>query len=260
MRPHFNLLLQQAFRGGCAALQTLGGLFFPPLCPGCLGDSAAAHALCAACQQRIAREVIEAPFCATCSRPFRGAEVGENLTAFVCAECRERRAPAFTHAVAGHLARGVVRELIHAFKYEGRFYLRRPLTDWLQVSLANDSRLRDFRPDALVAVPLHPRRQRARGYNQAAVLAALLGRHAGLPFFAHAVRRVRDTPTQTHLTREERIENLRGAFLVPPRKQVRIAGRRLLLLDDVFTTGSTVNACARALRDAGAAEVRVLAV
>lgn len=256
-----NPFLNHVFVGGRTALHTLGGLFFPPLCPGCLGDTEAAHSFCASCQARAEREAIEPPFCATCSRPFPGAEVGENLAAFQCAECRERRF-AFSCAVAHRRARGTVRELIHSFKYEGRFYLRRPLAHWLAESLA-DPRVTNPAAApvaALVPVPLHPRRERARGYNQAVVLAALVGCRAGLPVLARAVRRVRDTPSQTHLSRGERIENLRGAFVVPERARSEIAGRHLVVVDDVFTTGSTVDAVAKSLRGAGAASLRVIAV
>ena len=260
MRRFVSPFLNSALAGGRTALHTLGGLFFPPLCPGCLGNTEVAHAFCASCQARAAREAIEPPFCATCSRPFPGAEVGENLEAFVCAECRERRF-AFECAVAHRRARGAVRDLIHRFKYYGQFYLRRPLAVWLAESLA-DPRVTNAAPpvEALVPVPLHPRRERARGYNQAAVLASLLGRRAGLPVLMRAVRRVRDTPSQTHLSHDERIGNLRGAFTVPERARPAIAGRHLVVVDDVFTTGSTVDAVAKSLRAAGAASVRVIAV
>lgn len=114
------------------------------------------------------------------------------------------------------------------------------------------------RADLLVPVPLHPRRQRERGFNQAALLAERVGRVWGRPVIASALVRTMATPPQTELSGEARRRNVRGAFAVVRPRQV--AGRRVLLIDDVMTTGATVEACAAPLRGAGAAEVGVLTV
>jgi ComF family protein len=106
-------------------------------------------------------------------------------------------------------------------------------------------------------VPLHSARLREREFNQADVLARLLARRAGAPVLA-ALRRIRYTTTQTRLDREERMQNLRNAFRV--RQTSRVSGSHLILVDDVFTTGSTVEECARVLKRAGAASVRVVTV
>ena len=111
--------------------------------------------------------------------------------------------------------------------------------------------------DALVPVPLHHIRFREREFNQAEELANLIAPRAGKPVW-NALRRIRNTPTQTKLDREERAENLRGAFVV--RKPAMVKGRDLLLVDDVFTTGSTVEECSRILLKAGASSVRVITV
>ena len=153
-------------------------------------------------------------------------------------------------------SRAIVRDLILRFKYQRQHHLRRPLAGWLAETL-EDERIRRQPVDALIPVPLHPRRERERGFNQAAALAALLARPAGLRVVA-ALRRVRWTETQTRFERSERLENLRDAFAVRARHPVR--GAHVVLVDDVFTTGSTVDECARTLRAAGAASVRVITV
>src|SRR5262249_18871697 len=106
--------------------------------------------------------------------------------------------------------------------------------------------------------PLHPRRQRERGFNQAELIAAVLARRTGLALLASALVRRKDTTTQTGLSAAARRNNVRGAFAV--RRRAQIAGRRLGLVDDVLTTGATAGACARVLREAGAVEVRLIAL
>ena len=190
-----------------AGAATFADLLYPPFCAGCEASVESGHTLCAACLASAA--AIEAPFCATCSQPFDGAIDG----AFECANCRDRDF-AFDCAVSRYRSRGLVRELIHRFKYNGQFYLRRPLGDFL-VDALDDERIRARPVDALVPVPLHPRRQRERGFNQSETLCRLLGRRVSWPVWP-ALRRVRFTGTQTHLTRTERRRNLRGAFAASP--------------------------------------------
>jgi ComF family protein len=120
-----------------------------------------------------------------------------------------------------------------------------------------DERIQRSPAQALVPVPLHSARQREREFNQAEILARLLSKRSGIPL-ALCLQRTRYTTTQTRLDRHERMENLRGAFRV--RHTPSVTGRHLILIDDVFTTGSTVEECARVLRAAGAASVRVLTV
>lgn len=223
------------------------GLLYPALCVACEAPLPWGNYLCERCHERA--QPIRAPFCERCSQPFHGSIDG----AFTCAECRGRDF-AFDCAVSCYRSRAIVRDLILRFKYHHCHYLRRPLAGWLAQTL-EDPRIRRQPADALVPVPLHPRRERERGFNQAAALAKLLARSCGLPVWP-ALRRVRWTETQTRFERSERLENLRGAFVV--RRAVR--DKHLLLVDDVFTTGSTVDECARTLRTAGAASVRVVTV
>jgi ComF family protein len=145
---------------------------------------------------------------------------------------------------------------MHRFKYENHFHLRHPLADWLMEAVA-DERIAARPFDAFVPVPLHAARVRERQFNQADVLARLLARRTGKPIWP-ALKRIRYTSTQTRLGRDERMENLRNAFRV--RHPSAVQSRHLILVDDVFTTGSTVEECARVLRRAGAASVRVVTV
>lgn len=247
-------MIAAVLRAARGAFAAAGSLLYPPHCAGCdqpLGDAEAAARFCPGCMERIEAHRLRAPFCAVCSEPFDGAMDGP----FQCANCGDRKFR-FACAAAARRSRGLVRDAIHRFKYGGDFHLRRPLAQWLADSV-RDPRIADVSPDALVPVPLHPRRARERGFNQAAILARLASSLTGLPC-EELLRRVRYTTTQTHFDRRARLANLRGAFV--PARRARIAGRRLVLVDDVFTTGATADECARVLRQAGAADVRVAVV
>ena len=235
------------------ALRQLGdgflSLLYPPHCAMCGLDTDSGVHLCSTCAAQAKR--IKPPFCHQCSQPFDGAIEGK----FVCFNCRERK-PHFDCAVARYRSTGVVREFIHRFKYNNHFYLRHPLADWMTEGLEDD-RIRSQPFDAFVPVPLHPARYRERDFNQAEVLAKIIAQRSGHPVLP-ALKRIRYTTTQTRLDREERMENLRNAFRVHHAGTVN--SRHLILVDDVFTTGSTVDECARVLREAGAASVRVITV
>jgi ComF family protein len=147
---------------------------------------------------------------------------------------------------------GVLRKLIHVFKFEGVRTLQRPLGSLLARALPRESSF-----DAIVPMPLHWRRRWQRGFNQSELLAREIGRKWGVPVFA-LVRRKRATAPQAGLTSAQRRKNVQGAFEV--RKGQRLKGIRILLIDDVLTTGATASACARALKRAGAAQVTFLAL
>ncbi len=150
----------------------------------------------------------------------------------------------------------MLRECIHYFKYQKKAYLARPLGELLIDGMSSDEDLREA--DFLVPVPLDGRRFREREFNQAHLLAQVVSRYFKIPISSRNLRRVRGVPPQTQLSRERREENVKGLFLVPRAEEYE--GRRILLIDDVFTTGSTVNECARVLKQAGAEEVSVLTV
>lgn len=224
-------------------------LLYPPHCASCGADTPRGSHLCSSCGRNARR--ITAPFCRGCSEPFAGAITGD----FLCADCQERDFR-FTCAVSPYRASGVVRDFIHRFKYQRHFFLRHQLADWMAEGL-EDERLASPPVDYLTPVPLHAARQREREFNQAQVLAELLSARCGKPA-VESLQRIRFTTTQTQLDRAKRMENLRGAFRV--RRKAAVADRHILLIDDVFTTGSTTEECARLLQKAGAASVRVLTV
>ena len=153
--------------------------------------------------------------------------------------------------MAAYCGRGIVREIIHEFKYARQMHLRYLIARWLRAAL-DDERLRDVSFDLIVPVPLHPARQRERGFNQATLLAESLSAETSLPSRL-VLDRIRYTTTQTALDRSERMENLHNAFRL--RKNADVRGLRVLLIDDVLTTGSTLSECARVLKRAGAISV-----
>lgn len=230
--------------------EQLLNLVYPPHCVFCKTSTATGREMiCAGCRATAKR--LLPPCCQVCSQPFDGAIT----SGFACPRCRETP-PLYDCAVSPYRSDTVVREAIHRFKYEGAYYLRHLLAEWLMEAW-DDSRLCDPRPDGIVAVPLHPARQRARGFNQSAVLANIVSQRTGIPI-VEGLRRIRFTPSQTQFHRQKRIENLRFAFEM--RHTTGVQHRHLLLIDDVLTTGSTVHECARALKAAGAATVRVATV
>jgi competence protein ComFC len=234
--------LPNPFRG-------LVSLFYPPFCAVCAGAIEPGETLCASCVEKAPR--IRPPFCAKCSQPFAGDITGS----FTCANCADRELH-FEAAVSAYRSRGVVREVIHSFKYNRQIHLRHLLGRWLAESL-DDARLAGRRFDLIVPVPLHAARRRERGFNQAELLAAALHRISRLPI-ENALQRTRYTTTQTQFDRSERMENLRGAFRL--RRRDNVQDLRVLLVDDVLTTGSTLSECASVLRKAGAVSVHAATV
>jgi ComF family protein len=205
--------------------------------------------LCAQCLTGV--KWIEEPFCRRCARPFRGAVPAQ----IECGYCHQLEFH-FSRAVAACRAEGIVRDCIHHFKYHRELYYLPHLSDWLTTAAR---RWLDWSEvDAIVPVPLHPVKERHREFNQAALLARDLGRTFGKPVFARCVRRIKVTATQTRLDAAARRANLRGAFAIRP--PACVAGQRLALVDDVFTTGATLDACASVLVQAGARDVLALTV
>jgi len=225
-------------------LRALSSLFYPPLCVVCSSNVDGREYLCESCRSRAPR--ITSPFCAKCSEPFSGAIT----QTFSCANC-EHRILHFDSAVAAYRSRGLVRKLVHEFKYGHQRHLRHPLAEWLRETMS-DPRLRGRHFDLIVPVPLHPARERERGFNQAALLAELLAHQVAVPLRA-VLERIRYTTTQTAYDRTERMENLHDAFRL--RKNMNVRQLHVLLIDDVLTTGSTLSECARILKEGGAISV-----
>src|SRR6266446_5600425 len=225
-------------------LEAAVSLLYPPVCTICGGNVRAGDYLCDQCEAKVVR--IVAPFCQKCSEPFEGSITSE----FTCANCAHRTIY-FDAAVSAYRGRGIVRQIIHEFKYGRQIHLRHLVARWLHAAL-DDERLRGSHFDVIVPVPLHPARQRERGFNQASLLAELISAQTSIPV-KPLLERIRYTTTQTALDRSERMENLHNAFRL--RKNADVRGLGMLLVDDVLTTGSTLNECARVLKHAGAFSV-----
>lgn len=177
------------------------------------------------------------------------------MDAFQCPNCRGD-ARHLSFAVSVMRSEGLVRDLIHRFKYGGEFHLRRPLGDWLTEALA-DPRFAAVENPRLAPVPLHPARRRERRFNQSEALMEWVARRTGLPSSRPLARR-RHTVTQTHFDRRQRMRNLRAAFAL--RHNARVKDQSFLLVDDVLTTGSTLDECARVLLAGGARSVYAITV
>ena len=235
-------------------------LVFPPFCPICaerLGP-ARRDPLCGRCWEGLER--ITAPGCARCGLPF-GEFAGDarpaggaDRSGGTCGACR-RHPPAFAYARAAAHYGDHAREALHAFKFGGRRALAVPLGDLL-AELGPALPLEAV--DVIVPVPLHPRRERERGFNQSWLLARRVAAAWRVTARADVLTRRVATAPQTALGAEARRLNVGGAFRV--RRPELVAGRHVVLVDDIMTTGATAGACARALRDAGAAIVGVVTV
>lgn len=224
----------------------LRSLFFPSHCAGCGRAVPEGSDLCVACEGGI--EKIRPPRCEVCSQPYSG-----RLPVFTCPNCHGD-AFHFDFTVSVVRSRGVVRDMVHRLKYGKELWLGRVFAAWMSEGLG-DPRLQGWTPDALVPVPLHPRRLREREFNQAEVLCEELSRRSGLRVLS-PLARCRYTTTQTQLDRKGRRQNLRDAFVL--RKNGDVTNLNLLLVDDVLTTGSTLDACAAVLLESGARSVRAL--
>jgi len=195
---------------------------------------------------------IEQPYCRQCGEPFPSLEI--YAEEFTCHKCTEH-VWHFQWARAGYRTEGQVLEAVIGFKYRDQHYRYAQLVDWLTETY--DRHAGNDHWDALVPVPLYHRRRRERGFNQAHEIARGLGKKRKLRVL-NCLYRYRETVSQAKLERTARWENMTGAFRLKAGFDVR--GLRLLLIDDVFTTGATANACAQALAKAGAAHLAVLTV
>lgn len=223
-------------------------LIYPPTCSSCGAATADPGALCPNCWSGL--RLIEEPVCPRYGTPFAvDLGIGPLLSPRAIAD-----PPVFGRCRAVALYDGEARRLIHRLKYEDRLDLAKVMARMMSAS----GRALIAEAECLVPVPLHRARLWRRRFNQAALLGRAIAAAAALPFVPTALERVRPTRSQVGLSRAARAENLRGAFRVPPAEAARIRGRRVLLVDDVTTTGATGNAAARALLRGGAASVDLL--
>jgi len=237
--------------------QGLLDLVFPPRCVGC---GARGVVFCAACHAQA--QPPADPLCARCGFPLSAsAHGGAHPSPTRCPECASGRTPAtLTGLRAAATHEGGVRKAIHALKYDGQRRAAQPLGDLLAVAYQRYAPT-GMAADMIIPVPLHADRQRARGYNQSTLLAHRLATRLRLPVRADLLVRQRATPPQVGLRWQERRANVAGAFaLAGSQAAAQLAGRRILLVDDVATTGSTLDAAAQALLPAGPAAIWALAV
>jgi ComF family protein len=230
-----------------AALREMLDFALPPRCPGCGAITGEPHRFCLDCWRSLT--FLGEPCCNRCGLPFAYPVGGGEAE---CARCLAEPPP-FDRLRAAVAYGDVSRQVALKLKYSGRPGLAETLAHFM---------VRHLHPgesDALlVPVPLHRWRIWKRGYNQAALIASALSRRTGLPAGLDLLSRTRATPPLKGLGRRERALAVRGAFKVPPRARERLAGRRILLVDDVYTSGATAAACARALKRGGAASVEIL--
>ena len=227
------------------------GLIYPTVCQLCGEQRAAPQEglVCSRCWSKV--RFIKPPFCGRCGLPYEG----EITTSFECANYRELEYH-FCSARSAVAAGTVILEVIHRYKYSQAMWFEPFLADvFLREAVPA---LRGESWDLIVPVPLHPTKQREREFNQAERMAGHLSTTTRIPLNKNVLRRVVPTRTQTLLTRQQRSANVRGAFAL--RRGQRLAGERVILVDDVFTTGATTDACARVLQANGAGEVCVWTV
>jgi ComF family protein len=225
-------------------------LLFPPLCHVCrrfIPEAGEIH-ICPDCRELM--PPIVSPLCTVCGIPFAGA--GHD---HVCGSCSISTSR-FDAARAAFAYEGASRDLIHSFKYRNKTHLRRPL------ALLTIERLAEFivqcQSDLIMPVPLHRKKLSSRGFNQAVLIGEIFSQRLRIPLDRRNLRRVRWTEPQVNLAADERRTNVKGAFAILESGLVK--GRRVLLVDDVLTTGSTADECARVLKSAGAADVTVITV
>ncbi len=232
-------------RAATAALDFL----LPPNCPSCGTDVAVQGTFCAACFASLT--FITEPLCQSCGLPFaHAAGAGRDR---ICAGCT-LTPPPWRHARAAFLYDDASRRLILPLKYADR----QDNAGVLATHMARAGRALLAQADLLVPVPLHRWRLFRRGFNQSALLAQALARHAGRPACLDALRRTRRTRVLGALSAADRAAELAGALSIRPSRAHLVRGRRILLIDDVLTSGATAGACARTLLDAGATHIDVL--
>ncbi|HTV38791.1 MAG TPA: ComF family protein [Xanthobacteraceae bacterium] len=230
----------------CTFLRAVLDVALPQLCAACR-EPVEGRGLCPSCWSKLS--FITRPYCERLGIPFVYDPGPGVLSMQAIAD-----PPAYNRARAAVRFDQISRALVHALKYGDRLDLAPMMGRW--VSHAGRELLAEA--DALVPVPLHWRRQWSRRFNQSAMLAAAISAESGVPIAAQALKRVKATAQQVGLSRSERATNVQGAFKVLAEGRAAVAGRRLILVDDVLTSGATVEGCARALLRAGAANVDVL--
>jgi ComF family protein len=227
----------------------LVNLFFPPICILCkkyLPPSDRLFQICLSCRDTI--EPNRPPFCQRCSRPIR------NVNKTYCRTCEET-SPYFDRAWGAIVYNGTAQELLHLFKYGGKTGLRQYFGANIK-NFTENFRVDLKRFDLIVPIPLHPTRERERGYNQAELLAQKISQDTGIPSASRLLLRRRHTPNQAALSQKERWTNISGAFKI--KHSFGVHAKNILLVDDLYTTGATCSEAAQVLKACGANEIQVL--
>lgn len=231
------------------SIQSVLDFMLPPRCLSCGQEVSSLHTLCDLCWPKL--NFISSPQCICCGWPFVYAP-DDNL---LCGHCIRRR-PLFTRAQTVFSYDASIRQLILRFKHQDRLDLAPRLAQWM---VKAGEHVQIFsKISAIIPVPLHWTRLLYRQYNQAGLLAQNISREVHIPYSPRILRRPMATPSQGGLTKQQRLTNIRRAFQVPSSQRKILQGKSVLLVDDVFTTGATLQECTRTLLHAGAAEVRVL--
>lgn len=221
-------------------------LLLPARCPGCGDYAGVHHRLCGSCWKKLT--FITAPFCDRCGDPFV-----VDQSAPICGNCLHIP-PLFTKGRAAFRYDSLIRELILQFKHGDATWLAKPLASWLALN-GQDLLMAS---DVIMPVPLHRWRLFARRYNQATLLARELSHRTQIPLFTNVLVRHKRTESQHGKSRQERQVNVRAVFHIASKKRSLVKGKAILLIDDVWTTGATLNACVKTLKSAGAKDVFVL--
>jgi ComF family protein len=245
--------LKRPFQILFTALNSLSTVLLPATCKLCQSvvEDLRLGVVCQSCWDRA--KLIEAPFCTACGYAFASKAISAEKA--LCGPCR-RNLYRFDVARAWAPFQEPVKEVIHQLKYGCHPSLARPLA--VRLASTYETHRQRLQADWMLPVPLHPARERERGFNQASEIARHLSRMVGVPLARGWLLRTRPTEVQAGLTRRERRRNVSGAFAMS--KSAEIRGRTVLIVDDVFTTGATLNECARILKQSGTAKIAVLTV
>ncbi len=224
-------------------------LFWPEVCPFC--GKVSAQGICGECRKKTDRLKVREPKCMKCGKPVKDAEQE------YCRDCLDAR-----HEYDRGAALWVHKPPVNTSVYQFKFHNRRSFGSFYAKEMAAEygEALAGWGIDIIIPVPLYPGKYKKRGYNQAAVLARELGKVLDIPVEERLLKRIRETAPQKNLTPRKRRQNLNGAFSVEKRRRVFLKSRSVLLTDDIYTTGSTVDEEAKTLKKAGAEKVFYLAI
>jgi ComF family protein len=232
-------------------LNDVSDIIFPPRCLACDGiiNQHSDQVFCSVCLEKIS--FITGSFCPICGLPFLDSPAGSHI----CGNCLEKK-PYYTKARAVAAFKTVIMDAIHKFKYGRSISTGHALGSFMAGFSFPDFDFSEY--SLLLPVPLHIKRLQERGFNQSLLLAKEIGKKYQLPVNFSLLKRCKFTLTQAGLNKAEREKNIKGAFSVTDKKKV--AGKHIILIDDVYTTGATVNECAKVLLKADAQQVAVLAL